>query len=428
VSLSGVNDVYIATERHPPDKDIVVRFNLVAKDGSVVTEKQPIQGAVTLPDGSEAPLAIATTLEPDAGGTYEIRYNPAAAYPAVRDTPGRFALALNAGSADDSAPKRLPIARAELRVNVGRGPYVEAVEPEPITCRPGEPALLKVTVGDAASAAPDTLNVRVFGEDGKEVTLKQGEAGIFSADVASLCEGLIAPLPCSGVATTTFRLRLVAQLAGGAGAPAIDRTVPVELSAIACTPTPLPTATLAPTPTPTPTPAPTPIPDDDGDGLNNLSDGCVARAQWSFAPFWEGCPPPWWALVLAGVVLLGLLLFVTLWLVPWLKVRLAPPPPGYVLVCREGNKFGVPASVRDVGMARRTNRVRIGSDPRRSQITVKGLKPVEFEVITQGDKTVLRNVVTGATRAFEKTTPALVSTSDPSITIKVALDRTFLQC
>lgn len=430
VSLTDVTNVYLVTERQSPGRQLAIRFNLLDKTGAPVVEDQPIQGQVIYPDGNEANLRIPADLTPDGGGVYEIRYDFASEYPSILDQPGRFAFIINAGSHDERAAERIPIATGRLLVDVGRGAYIDTVSPVPVVCAPAQSAELTVTIGDYETAIADTMRVRVFSR-GDEVMLPPSAPGAFAGDVSALCFPLITGLTCSTRAEATLTVRLVAQSADGSPLPPSQRDVSVQLVAPTCTPTLTPTLTPTPTPTSTPTPSPTPTPtpmppDTDGDGIPDPEDRC--RKIKGLAQF-DGCPL--WLLVLGGLLVLALLAFVIRWLIPFVLVRtLTPPPGGHVLACRIGEKRAEPKSVYEAGMSRRRSRVTIGGDRKKAHIYVQGLKPVEFRV-ERGkarDQVVLVDAESGTRKGTFADLPSTISTSNPAVTLKIGLDRSKLKC
>lgn len=415
VSRTDITNVYLATERWTPDREFVIRFNLLDEKDSPVLEPQPIQGKIKYPNGEEGVWRIPADLLPGADGVYEVRYNFISEYPAISEGSGRFIFIINAGTADERSDKYIPIATARLLVDVGPGCYIATISPEPLQCTLGRPALITVTLGSPDACLADTLRVRVFGESA-DVRLTAETSGVFTGDVTPLCEPLLRGLACSTQQETTLKVRMSAQLADGAPLPPVERNVLVQVIAPPCTPTP------------PPPPPPTPIPDRDGDGWNDVEDSCPERPGMAW---FKGCPPPLWLLILLGALAVGFLVFFFLWLWPWIKVRtFAPPPNGYVLVCQEGEKIKIltPKSVRSTGLARRTNRVTIGGDQKKAHIYVKGLKPVEFVVVRQNGEVVILDAETGARKATFSEAPSIVSTSNKYINLRVGLDQSRLRC
>lgn len=416
VSLTDIANVYLVTERQTPSREFSIRFDLT--DDCYAGERQPIWGSVIYPDGRQEPLRIPDDVAPDSSGAYEIRFDFASAYPEVLAAPGRFTFILNAGSAlapDETDDERIPIATARLVVDVGRGPYVADVTPEPLICEPDQQLQLRVEVGDHALAAEDSLRLRAFGA-GEEVILEAVEAGVFEGDVTDICAAFLSGLECSIEQETSLRLRLTAQMANGAPLPPMEYETPVQVLAPDC-PTP--------TPSPTPTPPPTPIPDTDLDGIRDPGDACPTQPGIGL---FDGCPPPWWAWLTAGVVMLALLALLIFVVFPWIKVHtLAPPPKAYVLVCRDGKPEG-PYSVYSAGLAHRTNKVTVGGDRRKAHIYVRDLKPVEFYIVEQGNDVKIFDAEKGALKGTFRKTPGSVSTSSPEVRLRIGLDNTKLKC
>ncbi len=416
VSLTDIANVYLATDRQTPSREFALRFNLT--DDCYGSEQQPIWGEVIYPDGKQESLRIFDSIVPDASGVYEIRFDFASAYPAVLDTPGRFTFILNAGSAlapNDTTSDRIPIAVARLLVDVGRGPYISDITPDPLICESGQPAALKIEIGDHTLASADSMRVRVFGA-GTETALNTTSPGVFEGDVTDICTALISGLACSAEQETTLRARLTAQLLNGTPLQPTERDFPVRLLAPAC-PTP--------TPTPTPPPPPPPIPDTDGDGIRDPQDACPTRAGMAL---FDGCPPPWWAWLIAGLLAVGVLALFAFVLLPWMKMLILPPPKGYVLVCRSGKPEG-PHNVYARGMAKRANRVTIGGDRKKAHIYVKNLEPVEFYIVKDGtDVKIFAAGKGGGMKGTFRPIPSDVSTSKSEIRLRIGLDNTKLKC
>ena len=425
VSLTSVTNQYLALERHSPSQPFVAKIKLIDKDGNAITDPQPISGRVVHPDGTPAELRISTDLTPDAEGVYEIVHDFASSYPAALSEPGRYMLMFEAGLADDSSGARIPIARADLLVDVGRGAYCASVATEPLICEAGLPANITVTAGDLDAARPETVRVRVFGA-GREAELVPGGGDTFVGSLDDLCQGLLAGLDCDAILDTTFRVRLVSQTTDGSASPPSERDLSVQVKAMPCTPTPTLTP-VPPTATPVPpTPTPTPIPDTDGDGINDLDDECMYKAQWTFIPRFKGCPPPLWLLILAGLLGLGVLAFLTFYFIPLLLVRtIMPPPSGYILVCRDGKPQGSYKSIRNIGIGARRSKVTIGS---KGHLRIPGLKPVEVRVERRGQEAVVLDGTTGAQRFTIRQTPNPVHTSNTSIVLKFGTDPSQLRC
>lgn len=412
VSLTDVANIYLAVGRQPTGEPLDIRFALVDIDsGEAITDRQPLLGTVLLPDGREEPWRIDTTMVPDSQGVYTLPFDLQSVYPAVRDQPGRFTFILNAGSADkDGSVEHIPIATARLLVDAGPGPFIAGIAPQPFMCGGGHPSQLTVNVGDANTAQPGSIHVRVFG-NGSDVSLDSRSDSVFAADLGSLCAELVKPLPCSIEQTAGLHVRLTAQLANGTALPSIERELPVQLIARACPPTP------------TPTPPPTPVPDHDSDGLNDLADGCPS----SWGPAFLGGCTPLWSLIVAGAVALGLLWLLIYQIAPLLKVRfITPPPRGGVKIVQSG-LAPLFRNLYTVGLGRRTSRIRIGGDKKRDHIYIKDLKSPEFIAQRNGKETVLIDPATGAIKARFGKTATPVGTSKPGTTLHICENMMKLQ-
>jgi len=375
------------------------------------------------PRGLPAEVPIPAGLVPSADGIYQFSYDLGAAFPAARDGTERYRFRFQAGRANDVAETLIPIAQADLLLDVGRGPYIMEFQPDSLVCGAGQPTDVTVTVGDLDSAEPGSIQVRALG-GGSEVLLSGSDA-TFTGSLDPLCAAVLAGLACDMTANTEFRLRLTGRLADGSTAPAVERIVPVRADGAVCpTATPLPT----PTPTPTPIPPPPPLPDTDGDGCNDLVDPCPDQAGWSFLGIAGDrcCPPPIWLLVLIGLALVGILAFVILWLIPYIRVRISPPPKAYVMICRQSERLGLIRSVFTAGMNARKNRVTIGGN-KKDHIYVKDLQPAEFVVVQQDDKVVLQTKE-GGTKATIGDNQATVTTSSAEVTLRICLDQARLRC
>ncbi len=430
VSLTSVASQYLALSRQSPAKPMTIRFKLLLnKNGEPVTERQEINGRVVRPDGTSAELRIPSSIQPDANGIYEITYDFVMDYPAAAKRPGRFMLTLNAGVSDPKSDTRVPIARADLLVDVGRGAYIASVAPEQIICAADQPpANLIVTLGDADAAKTDSIHTRVY-YGGRDLELKPGSGNTFTAALAPVCQALLSGLACDQKREDKLRIRLVSENRDGSVAPPAEYSLAVQVAAVRCTPTPTRTPvppTATPTPTLTPTPTPTPIPNSDPDPLNDLVDKCPTRAEWKIAPWFGGCPPPWWALVLGGLAGLAILALIVFILIPLLTVLISPPPDAYVLIIRDGKAQSSPRSIRNAGMGVLRNKVTIGSE---GHIRIAGLKPIELRVERRGKKdAVVLDGATGSQKtAIHETPPAQLNTSNTSVILKFSTDATRLR-
>lgn len=424
VSLTSVNNQYLGLSRVSPSLPIDFQIKLVDQQGRPFMEPQPLVGMVYPPRGLPAEVPIPSGLVPNADGIYQFSYDLGAAFPAARDGTERYRFRFQAGRANDIAGILIPVAQADLLLDVGRGPYIMDVQPDTLMCGTGQSTDITVTIGDLDSAQPGSIQVRALG--GGSEALLSGSDATFTGSLDPLCAAVLSGLACDTTANTEFRLRLTGRLADGSTAPAVERIIPVGADGAVCpTATPLPT----PTATPTPTPTPTPIPDSDQDGCNDLVDQCPNQAGWSFLGInrYRCCPPPIWLLALIGLALIGILAFVVLWLIPTIRIRISPPPKAYIMICRTGDRMGMSKSVYSTGMAARTSRVTIGGNEKKDHIFVKGLAPGEFTVVQENDKVILQGK-DGATKATFGPNQSEVSTSVADVKLKHSLDQTKLRC
>lgn len=423
ISPTNLINQYETLNRHSPTQPLTVGLKLLDKAKAPLLDVQPISGRIVNPDGSTAFLRVPTDLKPSPDGIYEIPVDFATAYPPVLQAPGRFMLMFEAGIADERSGARLPIARADLLVDVGRGPSISSASPDPFICTAQQPFGLTVSLEDLDTARLDTVRVRVFGS-GREVSLGSDGGNTYTGSLEGLCQAALSTLACGVTQDTTFRIRLVAELRDGTAATPVEYTLPVRVQQATCTPTPTPIPTATPVPTATPTPTPTPIPDTDSDGLNDLIDKCPDRAQWLYMPYFEGCPSPIWLLVILIILFIVLLAFLILFLIPWIIVHfINQPPSGYVLVCRDGKMDGGARSIRGVGLSVRRSKVTIGS---KGHIRVSGMKQVELRIERKSKDTVIFDASTGISKItirqqLKQKSPQpsyrYTSTADPSIVL-----------
>jgi hypothetical protein len=229
---------------------------------------------------------------------------------------------------------------------------------------------------------------------------------------------------CGAEANVALRLRLEAPGAPAGGAA--ERTLPIQVRQVACTPTPSPTPTLTPaptatpTPSPTPTPAPTPIPDSDGDRLHDLEDRCPESAAWGAFPLWEGCPPPLPVQVAGGLAGLGLAAFLALYAAPMaLVLTVQPPPDGYVQVFRNGKAEGPYKSLKSLGQAARRKVVTIGSQ---GMLRVPGLEPVELRAERHGQAGVVLKGSNGPQLFLIREIASTYTAANGTIVLKFSTD------
>ena len=418
-----IPNIYHAVAPHSPDQELTIAFTLVDSNGNVIREPQPIRGRVLYPDQTEVDLLVPADLQPDQNGIYEITYLMGDTYKTSLDTRARFNFIIDAGSADPLGAPEVPITSARLQVEFGNEPYID--EAAEVACSPQVATEMTVTIGNFAQGQPDSMRLRLFAGD-QEIFLDSGQAGTFSGDVSAVCAQLVSNLQCNDSTRATYKLRLSGQTTAAAAFRS-ERDVVFTAAAPPCTATPPATATPAPTPLPTPTPIPPPPPDMDGDTIPDATDRCETVPG---SPQFDGCPRPLWHWALIGMAALLLLAFIFLWLLPWIKVRtFGKPPEGYVLVCRQGDKFAKSHSLKTVGLTHRTNVIRIGSKAGwlggrlgRDHIYDKDLKPSEFEAIVVSGETKIEATESNRTVATLRKIESSVNTSAPHIKLKVGTE------
>lgn len=415
-SFTSLTNQLLAIDRHSPTQPFTTRFKLVDFAGNTVMERQPITGRVFHPDGTSAELRIPSDLTPDAEGLYEITHDFVSTYPGVVDELGRFMLALQAGVANSETGTRIPIARKDLLVDVGSGAYIADVVLDPPACKIGEPVTVKVTVGDLDTTASSDVRVKVIGL-GQEIDLVPGGGDTYVGSLDTLCQAMLSNASCGQTVNESVRARLVVAPVDGISAPPSERPLPIQAIAPDCTPTPTPSPTATPTPTPTPTPPP---PNQDGDRLPDVQDECATQAEWESVPYWDGCPPPWWVFLIAGLLLLAILAFLGGYLIPKLWVSfVSPPPQGYVLICMAGKPQGAVRSIRGAGLAARRSTVTIGS---KGHIPVTGMSKV-LRIQRQNKEAV---VFDGVNKQSIRSVPSEIR--DGEVVVKFCTDQSRLRC
>lgn len=410
VAATDINSVYVATERQNSNVPFVLRFNLIAGDGEPVIDPQTILGEVIFPDGSSRSLLVPSSLSPDVNGVYEVELDLESDYPEIYAGSERFIFVLNVGAADARVIGQVPIAKARTLIDFEPMPYLVSAEPSRIMCSQDQQNQFTVTLAGFETIVRNTLSVRLSSEEA-ELALEPTSQAVYQGDLIDLCQPQVNSLQCSTRKETTFQLKIAAQLSSGVPLQAIEGDIPVEVVAPACTPAP---QTPLPTWTPRPVPPPTPVPDSDGDGLIDTQDACPTERGLEFN---NGCPPPAWLGTAAGVFGAGLLVFAIFFGGPWVMVRtIAKPPTAYVMACQRGRTILEPADIHEIGLHQRTNKIKIGSHPRKAHIVIEGLRPVEFIVLEEDDKVVLKDAKSKALReTFGTIAPREVSTSHPQI-------------
>ena len=118
VSFTELNNVYLATEQHDPSQPFRIRFYLQDKKGQIILDPQPIQGYIALPEGEKSTLRIPSSLSPDDQGVYEISFDFKNNNVSEFCEASRFTFNLNAGIAEEQAEEHIPIAKADIYVDV----------------------------------------------------------------------------------------------------------------------------------------------------------------------------------------------------------------------------------------------------------------------------------------------------------------------
>jgi len=411
VSQTEINNVLRSVDRQSPAKPLAIRFNLLDNTGQPVLDEQTIRGSVVLPDGREAPLSMASTLRPDATGTYELVFDAVKYYGQIMDKPGRFSFQFQIGEVDEGGIGGLPVTTVRLVVDMGLTPYIRSIAPVPVVCETSQPAILRVSLGDHTAAVEGMLQVKAITGD-TIVEFGEKEPGLYEGDLTSFCRILMINQLCSSQQVVSFEVQMEGVLQGNIPLPPLKREVQAQVIAPQCTPTPEPTLT------PTQIPTPSPVPDTDEDGINDLADQCPTVKGWEQA---GGCVPWDWIYMAGGA--LGVVLFSTSFLWPWIRVHtFSEPPGGYLVVVRGAQAVKGPLSLRKVGMRRRKSRLVVGSDRRVADIYIEGLRPVEFILERRNILTILREPEETEPFAYLDETVRLIHTGDPKVQIKVSLD------
>lgn len=417
VKAAEITNQFVAVDRQSPSRELVLTYNLVDGNGGNVTVPQPINLTVTSPDGETTKQVTRQNLPPDSQGNYQLRVDLQALFPGIANQSGRYTFNLDSGELDPGNPDTLPVSSVRLYIDFGNIPYIRSVAPVPLTCLPGQPAELRVSVGDFNTTEVESIKVRAFTE-GSSLWLESKGDGVFRGDVTSLCNVLVASIGCSSVRSTQVTLQLDSVLVGGMQLPSSSKNIETNVTSQLCTPTPLPTATLQPTPTPPPPP------DSDRDGLLDTADRCPN--QYGPASY-GGCMP--WALFgyagggLGFIAILGLVVW------PLIKVnRLVPAPDVYLLACRDGKRVGDPVSIQKVSRKRLASRVIIGGSRSRAHIVIPGLLSNEYYVEWHGGMASLRDPKDREPFAFFTEEPRIVRTSDPKVILHIGTDPESLGC
>jgi len=417
VASTDINNFFRVTERQTPSQGVVVRFNLVDSLGKPILEPQEISGSVINPDGIEAPIPGIIGMRPDPTGIYEFRYNAATYYPEIVENPGRFTFKLAVGQADEQLIEQVPVTSARLLMDIGETPFIRSVAPLPITCEAGQPFQIRVSLGDFSSSLDNSLQVKlIYGSD--DIQLSSNEPGVYTGDLTNFCMEVIARQYCSSQELVNVLVQLEASLKDGTILNPVMREVQAQVISPVCTPTPVPT------PTATPMPTATPVPDSDSDGVNDLTDACPGVRGFSG---FDGCIP--WGWVFGGLGFLGIMVFSSVWLWPFIRVRtVSEPPRGYLLICKDGKPLDSPIDLYSLGREKRAYRIAVGSDSNRALVVVNGLRSVEFIIERRSVLTTVRDPDEKEPFAFLDDDVRLVRTSDPKVIIRLSMKREKLKC
>ena len=415
---TDINNIYTVNDSQSARQSFHVRFNLL-DDGKAVLEPQPMQIEVTLPDSTQLLRQTSLAVKPDEQGVYEVVFDVPSFSPYGSTTFGRYNFNIYAGLSGEGGGEDVPIAKVRLSVDVGPRPYVQLITPSRLDCTSDSGQKILVTIGDYQSVISNTLKVSVIGVD-RRVEL-EGKDGEYRGDLYPLCLYLLIDLACGETSQSEFQIELLAQLENNQQLAPWYRSIPVDVNAVDCTPTPGPTESVFMLPTP----RPTPIPDSDGDGFGDTVDSCPTQAGTSM---FNGCQPPFWFYLIGVAAVVGMLILIWKLIWPWLRVRtIARPPEVYLLICRKDLLTPELISLRDLGIKRRTNKIRIGSHPRKAHVYISGIKPIEFTVCEKGDKLVVLDYRGEVKVTLRQLTAEKVSTSDPETKLYLAGKRSALE-
>ena len=417
-----IKNNFSATNSHNSYTNILIDLALVQKDGTQLTDAQPVRGEIVFSDGGERAIRTPRLLEPNAEGVYEFEIDLEKDFPEVFGSEGFLTIVIDAGSANPLGIEPIPIASARLSIELVPGPTIQSIFPSTIKCYPDQPINFSVRIDHYETLNPDSVTARVY-DNNAEVKLDYTSNGEFTGDLAPLCEQLIQGFECSTQETSTFHLEIAGQYLDDKQQISINRTLPVDINTVPCTPTPLsPTITVVPTQTP----APTDIPDSDGDGFLDTEDNCALEAGYEF---FQGCPPPDYLPLMGGIAALGLVIILIIIILAIRRFRQrSKPPSGYVMACRNNNIVLQPTSIYEVGKKNRTNEVTIGSDRDKANIFIRNLKPVEFIVEERKDTVYLINAQTKkSVETFSALSARMVKTSNADIILYVSMNQKDLE-
>jgi hypothetical protein len=413
-----IKNNFSAVDSHNSYTDIQIDLALVQEDGTRLTDAQPFTGKIVFSDGGERAIRTPRFLEPNAEGVYDFKIDLEKDFPEIFGSEGFLTIVIDAGSANPLGIEPIPIASARLSIEIVPGPTIQSIFPSTIKCYPDQPNNFSVRIDHYETLDPDSVTATVYDNNG-EVKLDYTSNGEFTGNLAPLCEQLIQDLDCSIQETSTFHLEIAGQYLDDTQQVSINRSLPVDINTVPCTPTPLaPTLTVVPTTTP----SPTDIPDSDGDGFLDTEDNCDLEAGYEF---FKGCPLPDYVPLVCGITTVGVILIFILIIAAIRRYRKKlKPPSGYVMACRNNNIVMQPTSIYEIGKKDRTNQVSIGSDRDRANIFIRNLRPVEFIVEKREDSVYLINAQTGRiVETFSALSARMVNTSNPEITLYISMNQ-----
>ena len=413
-----IKNNFSAANTHNSYTNIMINLALVQKDGSRLTDDQPFRGEIVFSDGGDRAIRTPRLLEPNAEGVYEFEIDLEKDFPEVFGSEGFLTIVIDAGSANPLGIEPIPIASARLSLELVPGPTIKSIFPSTIKCYPGQTNNFSVTIDHYETLDQDSVTARVYDNNG-EVELDYTSNGEFTGNLAPLCKQLFQDLECSTQETSTFHLEITGQYLDDTHQFSINRTLPVEINTVPCTPTPLsPTLTVVPTQTP----SPTEIPDTDSDGFLDTEDNCDLEAGYEF---FQGCPLPDYLPLVGGITAFGLIIILILIIFAIRRFRQrSKPPSGYIMACRNNNIVMQPTSIYEVGKKYRTNQVSIGSDREKANIYIRNLKPVEFIVEKREDTVYLINAQTKRIlETFSALSARMVETSNPDIILYISMNQ-----
>jgi len=417
-----IKNNFSVANSHNSYTNILIDLVLVQKDGTPLKDAQPFSGEIIFSDGSDRAIRTPRLIDPNSEGVYEFEIDLEKDFPEVYGSEGFLTIVIDAGSANPLGIEPIPIASARLFIELTAGPTIQSIFPSTIKCYPDQQNNFSVRIDHYETLDPDSVTARVY-DNNAEVELVHTSNGEFTGNLAPLCEQLIKDLECSTQETSTFHLEIAGQYIDDTQQVSINRTLPVDINTVPCTPTPLsPTLTVVPTQTP----SPTDVPDSDGDGFLDTEDNCELESGYEF---FQGCPPPDYLPLVGSIAALGVVIILILIILAIRRLRQrSKPPSGYVMACRNNNIVLPPTSIYEVGKMNRTNQVVIGSDRERANIFVRNLKSVEFFVEQREDTVYLINAQTKRNvETFSALSARRIETSNTDIILYVSMTQKNLE-